>query len=103
MPALIIILTIILDNVLDEASLFSPKFGDNQCFFGSFQARFIYFHVIIAIILVINLLFFLASAYNLLFGVWAANRDDQSHQSGAFQVKLELGDEQGFLEGFGKI
>ena len=84
LPGLVTLVTVILHLTLPHDNKFRPGVGDNECFLGSYLAKLVYLHGIIAVILVINLVFFLASAYNLLFGVWSPGRDQDK---GTFQVK----------------
>ena len=70
LPGVVSLVTL-LCHVLDNENLVRPGFGEDTCFFSSYLAQIIYLHGIIAIILVINLGFFLASAYSLLFGLWS--------------------------------
>ena len=70
LPGVVSLVTL-LCHILDNENLVKPGFGEDTCFFSSYLAQILFLHGIIAIILVINLGFFLASAYNLLFGLWS--------------------------------
>ena len=78
----------------ETLSIVTPGFGDDTCFFHSYPAHLAYFHGIIAAILVINLVFFILSAYALLFGIWAPSRDSDNgtqHKTRAmFGIVVEL-------------
>ena len=68
-PALVSLVTLFIHLLGDDSSMITPGFGQDTCFFSSYLARLVYLHGIIAVILSVNLTFFLASAYNLLFGL----------------------------------
>ena len=74
LPGVVSLVTL-LCHILDNENLVRPGFGEDTCFFSSYLAQILYLHGIIAIILVINLGFFLASAYSLLFGLWSNTGD----------------------------
>ena len=68
-------------------SIVAPGFGHDSCFLHGYVAQMAYFHGIIALMLVINLLFFMASSYALLFGIWAPSRDtDNGSRSNTRQM-----------------
>ena len=71
-------LVTLLCHLLDNENLVRPGFGENTCFFSTYLAQIIFLHGIIAAILAINLAFFLASAYSLLFGLWSGAGDAAS-------------------------
>ena len=81
LPGVVSLVTL-LCHVLDNENLVRPGFGEDTCFFSSYLAQILYLHGIIALILVINLGFFLASAYSLLFGLWSSSNAPDS--SGRF-------------------
>ena len=81
LPGVVTLVTL-LCHILDNENLVRPGFGEDMCFFSSYLAKIVYLHGIIALILVINLGFFLASAYSLLFGLWSSGNSADS--SGRF-------------------
>ena len=70
-PSLVTLATLAI-HLLEPPHITAPGFGRDTCFFSTYLARLLYLHGIIAAILATNLAFFLASAYQLLFGIWAA-------------------------------
>ena len=88
----------------------APDLGLDKCFFSSYSAQVLssylfkeccyqtvkvaYFHGPLALLLTINLVLFLSSAYSLLFGIWAIPREDSSTSSRGsrqmFWIVLEL-------------
>ena len=70
-PSLVTTATLAI-HLLQPATITNPGFGRDTCFFSTYLARLLYLHGIIAAILATNLALFLASAYQLLFGIWAA-------------------------------
>ena len=70
-PSLVTLATLAI-HLLQPATITNPGFGRDTCFFSTYLARLLYLHGIIAAILATNLALFLASAYQLLFGIWAA-------------------------------
>ena len=80
-PGLVTLTTLAI-HLLQPPSITNPGFGRDTCFFSTYLARLLYLHGIIALILVINLGFFLASAYSLLFGLWSSSNGADS--SGRF-------------------
>jgi len=80
LPGLVTIVTFAMHVLPQELaeSIVTPGFGNDTCFFHGYAAQMVYFHGIIAALLVINLLFFMASSYALLFGIWAPARDTDS-------------------------
>jgi len=82
-PAIISLVTIIV-HLLPRAStchLITPGFSVEHCFFSNNWAQLLYFHGIIAVLLAANLMFYLASAYALLFGIWASSSDSSGRQN----------------------
>jgi len=80
LPGIVMIVTFAIHVMPAElaVSLVTPGFGNDTCFFHGYAAQMLYFHGIIAVLLVINLVFFMASSYALLFGIWAPARDVDS-------------------------
>ena len=74
-PALVCIVTLTIQLLGDSHHLVSPGLGASTCFFSGDLPKLLYLHGIIAAVLVINLTFFIATAYNLLFGLWAPPSD----------------------------
>ena len=90
--------------------ILAPDLGLDKCFFSSYSAQVLssylfkescyqtvkvaYFHGPLAVLLTINLVLFLSSAYSLLFGIWAIPREDSSTSSRGsrqmFWIVLEL-------------
>ena len=96
LPGLVTAVTLTIHSLPEEktVAIVTPGFGDGTCFLHGYQALFAYFHGIIAAILVINTLFFMASAYALLFGIWAPSRDTdngtRSNTRQMFGIVVEL-------------
>jgi len=82
-PAIISLVTIII-HLLPRAStchLVTPGLGVEHCFFSTNWSKLFYFHGIIGVLLAANLVFYLASAYTLLFGIWASSGDSSGRQN----------------------
>ena len=70
-PALVCIVTLAIQLLGDSHHLVSPGLGASTCFFSGDLTKLLYLHGIIAAVLT----FFTATAYNLLFGLWAPPSD----------------------------
>lgn len=82
-PAIISLVTVVV-HFLPQAStchLITPGLGVDHCFFSTNWSKLFYFHGIIGILLAANLVFYLASAYALLFGIWASSSDSSGRQN----------------------
>ena len=42
----------------------------NSCFFGSSLAKLVYFHVLVFILILVNIVLFSLISYNLFLGIW---------------------------------
>ena len=88
-PALVSMVTVFIHFFADDDSIIiTPGFGEDTCFFSSYLARLVYLHGIIATLLLINLIFFLLSAYNLLFGLWSSRDGDTGSVERSRQMLL---------------
>ena len=76
-------------HLFGSKNIVKPGFGEDSCIFSSYLAKLVYFHGIIAIILVINFIFFMASSYNLLFGLWSPSSNNAG-DSGRFQRTRQM-------------
>merc|ERR1711892_431219 len=96
LPGLVTMVTVVIHLLPQEmtVSIVTPGFGHDTCFFHGYAAQMAYFHGIIAAILLINLLFFLASSHALLCGIWAPARDTEhggrSNTRQMFWIVVEL-------------
>ena len=96
LPGLVSFVTVCIHLLPKEGtvSVITPGVGYETCFFHGYAAQMVYFHGIIAIMLTVNLLFFLASSYALLCGVWASAWDTDSgnrnNSRQMFWVVMEL-------------
>ena len=95
-PFVVFITTVALEFLPNDlkTTLITPQFGKESCFFNDYEAQILYFHGIIALILIVNLIFFLASSYELLFGIWApseaTNSEFKQKKRPMFWIILEL-------------
>ena len=87
-PASVTLVTLMI-HLFGSNNMIKPEFGQDRCIFSSYLSRLVYFHGIIAVILVINLIFFMASAYNLLFGLWSPSSNNVG-DSGKFQKTRQM-------------
>ncbi|XP_023323247.1 probable G-protein coupled receptor Mth-like 1 [Eurytemora carolleeae] len=78
-PLLVTVCTIAVHFTPDhlKENIISPGFGEGSCFIEGYLAKILYFHGLIALLLAVNLVLFIISAYSLLLGVWAPARDEQ--------------------------
>ena len=95
-PGLVTIVTLTMHLLPEEktVSIVAPGFGNDSCFLHGYATQMASFHGIIALMLVINLLFFMTSSYALLFGIWAPSRDmdnrSRSNTRQMFGIIVEL-------------
>ena len=78
LPALISLLTLL--THLSTSHPLAPGLGSHTCFFSGDLQKLLYLHGIIAAILLVNIAFFVATSYNLLFGLWAPSADGDSRR-----------------------
>ena len=80
LPALVCLVTLTIHLVGDSHHLVTPGLGAQTCFFSGDLPKLLYLHGIVAAVLLINMAFFIATAYNLLFGLWAPAADGDSRK-----------------------
>ena len=78
LPALVSLITLVIH--LTSSHPLAPGLGTHTCFFSGDLQKLLYLHGIIAVILLINITFFLATTYSLLFGLWAPSADGDTRR-----------------------
>ena len=68
-------MTLVIHLAQQGNTIIAPGMGSGSCFLDGYLAKMIYFHGAIALLLLVNLVLFLQSAYSLLIGVWASQEE----------------------------
>merc|ERR1712061_187403 len=72
-----------------NSSAITPEIGSTRCFLENGHPRLVYFDIINALLLVINLVFFVLFMYNMLCGLWADKGSGPSIQMNRDRKRLK--------------
>ncbi|TRY77264.1 hypothetical protein TCAL_04042, partial [Tigriopus californicus] len=77
-PILVVVVTIAMQYspMADDTHVVYPGIGKMRCFLDSGWPSVFYLHIIILPLLILNVLFFISSTWNLCCGIWADNSGD---------------------------